>query len=221
MLDSGTFLRTARFLYLQRVKGFTAPEAPHFDPASLPLFTSLLQDARRYLEFGAGGSTLAAASLGVSTLSVESDRFYARVLRRRLPSKAPAEIIDADIGLTGNWGTPVFRTPTPGRVARWRRYVDLPFERLKRLGGPFPSLILIDGRFRRACALESARQSALANQPTTLFFDDYDGREHYHDIERHLGRPQMVGRAAIFSIGSHGPIIVPGAAVELAAADFR
>ena len=220
MLDSNPALRALRFLYLQRVKGFTAPEAPHFDPASLPLFTSLLQGARRYLEFGAGGSTLAAADLGVSTLSVESDRFYARAVRRRLPETSPVDILVADIGLTKQWGAPVFQAPTAGRLARWRRYIDLPFERLKRMGGPFPGLILIDGRFRRACALESARQAALANQPATLFFDDYLGRPHYRDLERQIGCPRMAGRAALFEVGPGGPAI-PESAVEQAAADFR
>ncbi|MGH7024038.1 MAG: hypothetical protein ACREEB_10665 [Caulobacteraceae bacterium] len=220
MIASSSIGRAASFFYLQRFKGFSPPDAPHFDPASTALFKSLLTRARRYLEFGAGGSTVMAAELGVGTLSVESDPFYARAVRRRLPTTAPVKFVVVDIGLTKAWGTPVFQTPTPGRLARWKRYVDLPFERLGALGGPFPDLILVDGRFRRACALESARQAALANQTTTLFFDDYLDRPHYHDIERHLGPPRMAGRAAVFELGRRGggP---PRHLVEEVATDFR
>lgn len=214
-----TMSQRIEFLRIKYIAGFSVPEQPHFDALSTPAFEALLGRARYYLEFGCGGSTLLAARHSVETLSVDSDRHYAAAVRRRLPNGAPCRILDAAIGLTGEWGYPVFTRPTARRLRRWRRYVDLPFEVLAQQPGRFPDLVLIDGRFRRACALESARQARLAGKSTILFFDDYADRPHYHDVERCLGAPRMVGRAAIFELGEGSPI--DAAWVADVATDFR
>lgn len=212
-------LKVIRFLCSKYLTGYGVPEQPHFDPLSTPAFEELLGRARCYLEFGSGGSTLAAARRGVDTLSVDSDRHFAEAVRRRLPPGACCRILDVDIGLTGAWGVPVFKRQTPLRRRRWRRYVDLPFETLAQQPARIPDLVLIDGRFRRACALESARQARHAGKSIILFFDDYADRPYYHEVERHLGPPRMSGRAAIFQIGE-GPQIAASLVAE-AAADYR
>lgn len=207
-----------RFLYLQRVTGFTVPAEPQFDTDSTTAFLELLGRARLYLEFGAGGSTLAAARQGVETLSIESDPWYAAAVRRQLPANGRGRVLAAPVGLTREWGYPVFKRPSPRRLRRWKRYIQLPFEELGR--GAFPDLILVDGRFRRACALQSALQAQRAGRSADLFFDDYAGRAHYHEVERYLGRPRLAGRAAVFSLGGAAPEIPP-AAIEAAIRDCR
>jgi hypothetical protein len=189
----------ASFLYAQRIKGFTAPDRPHMDAPSYERFMAALAGAKLYLEFGSGGSTVEAAKLGIETICIESDRFYAQVIRDKIGATAPIIIIDANIGETEAWGQPIMRTATPERVARWTNYTKLAFEKVKSTG-QFPQLILVDGRFRRACALESARQAGLAEVQTLIFFDDYFDRPHYHSVEAHLGQPERVGRSALFSI---------------------
>lgn len=204
-----------RFLYQQRVAGFSVPAEPQFDPPSTLLFFELLDQARGYLEFGAGGSTFAAARRGIETLSIESDPWFAAAVRQGLPAGARSRVLAAPIGFTREWGYPVFKRPTPARLRRWRRYIEMPFEELAR-GGGFPDLILVDGRFRRACALESARQAHLAGRTATLFFDDYAERTPYHAVEHYLGAPRMAGRAAVFRLGAAA---IPQAAIEEAIRD--
>lgn len=213
-------LSFSRFLYIQRTGKLSVPDEPHFDPESVPAFYALLKPAKRYLEFGTGGSTMVAARMGIDTISVDNDRFFAQSVQRHLPKDAPNRMLPIYIGFTREWGLPLFRKPTPERIARWRRYIDAPFEVLAENPGPFPNLILVDGRFRRACALESARQAQLAGQKTVIFVDDYVRRPTYRDVEQLLGTPRMAGRAAIFEIGPDTKT-VPKSKVDEAIMDCR
>jgi hypothetical protein len=197
----------AGFLYAQRIKGFTAPDRPHMDEPSYERFMDLLRGSKLYLEFGSGGSTVEAAKLCIETICIESDRYYAQIIRDKIGAAAPVTIIDANIGETEAWGQPIMRTATPKRVARWTNYTKLAFEKIHSTG-QFPQLILVDGRFRRACTLESARQAILSQAQTLIFFDDYFDRPHYHSVESHLGQPERVGRSALFAIdGKSRPAI--------------
>jgi hypothetical protein len=191
----------ARWFYMQRVQGFHVADHPHFDGAASRWFMKRLKTSRMYLEFGSGGSTLAAARLGVPTIAVESDPFFARAVERRLPRDAPARIIPVDLGITTEWGRPFFARPTTRRVRRWRRYIEKPFEVIHDSGAGFPDIVLIDGRFRRACALETARQAASLNANTTICVDDYGDRPELESIADFLGQPVMHGRMAVFEVG--------------------
>lgn len=209
----------ARFYYLQRVKGFAVPDEPHFDPASTPEFIARLKQAKSYLEFGSGGSTLLAARLGVPTITLENDRFFARAVQKKLPAGAQHEMIVVHLGVTAEWGKPLFLERTPARLKRWRRYVDAAYDRIAEDGHAFPDLILVDGRFRRACTLEGARRAALAGCNTTICIDDYIGRESYEAVEQYLGKPFLAGRMAIFDVDA-AKVDIPLAVVDEAAADF-
>jgi len=183
----------ARFLYVQRIKGFDPPERPVLDAASVDWLAERLKATKLYLEFGSGGSTLLANRLGVPSVTVESDRYYAAAVRKVLPSPEKALILTPPMGITGEWGMPVF-----GKGRKGPRYVRAPFDEFQ---DGFPDLIFVDGRYRVACVLESARQAARAHRTATVLMDDYERRPHYHVLEEHLGRPERVGRGAIFSVG--------------------
>jgi len=182
-----------RFLYVQRIKGFDPPGAPLLDEESAAWLAERLKSTKLYLEFGSGGSTLLANRLGVPSITVESDRFYAATVRKVLQNPEKALILTPDMGLTGEWGMPVF-----GKERKGPRYVSAPFGELT---DGFPDLIFVDGRYRVACVLESARQAAQAHRAATVLMDDYEYRPHYHVLEQHLGKPGRVGRGATFSIG--------------------
>ena len=184
-----------RFWWRQRVKGFDTPTAPHMDAETVEFLRAEMAKARLYVEYGAGGSTILADRIGVRTISVESDRYYAAAVRKGLAGHS-VTILTPDIGLTGPWGFPVIRRKTARRLKRWRRYLVAPFT-----NGEAPDLILVDGRFRIACALEAARRVRQAGGEATLIIDDYDRRTRYHKVERYLGEPRMVGRAGVFRIG--------------------
>ena len=211
-----------KFLYVQRVTGFKLGPEPHLDPEALLEFRRLLGQSRFYVEFGSGGSTLLAARMGIPTLSIECDRFFAASVRAAVGEMAPVQIVDVLIGITGPWGFPVITRSTLSRRRRWKYYSEAPFQKIANRS-VFPDLVLIDGRFRRACALQTASHAAAVNAAVTIMIDDYfDGRDHYHSVEKFLGEPRKVGRAGIFQIGAQGPKLVPGHAdLDEAAGDFR
>ena len=60
-----------------------------------------------------------------------------------------------------------------------------------------PDTILIDGRFRVACALASLLNLERAS-PCALLVDDYDDRPHYRMLEDFADRVSMQGCMALF-----------------------
>jgi hypothetical protein len=213
-------VRAAQFRLNANLYPFEVPEQPHLDPESAPVFRSLQESAKRYVEFGSGGSTLQAGRIGLDTISVESDPAFARSVRRQMTIGAPVVILDARIGIVGEWGTPVVQRPTPARVRRWRRYVQLPLNAWAERKA-FPDLALVDGRFRRACILEVVRRAVGAKSPVTIFFDDYYDRPGYHAVEPMLGQPKRIGRSAIFEVdGASGTPVIAVGDVEKAMHDL-
>lgn len=198
-------LEIAAFLHTQRIRGFDPPgDEPFMDQESIDRFRQELARASGYLEFGSGGSTVLADQSGVPGVSVESDRFYARAVATRLTGKI--EQICVPAGITKEWGMPLFPSAIKGR-----RYTDAGFGRSE-----FPDFILVDGRWRRACALRSAHEAHKRGKQATLMIDDYLHRPGYRRVEVLLGEPEMVGRSAIFRIGSRS---IPSAAIDEALDD--
>ncbi len=190
----------SKFLFHRHFSGIVAPDEPDMEPELLESLVSLLSTSALYLEFGSGGSTIRAGRAGIPTVSVESDPYFARAMRKATAGFPDVAILYTDIGRTELRGFPLIKRPTPRRIDRWRNYIRRPFEHLSRQGR-FPDLILVDGRFRRACALECARQALLTGATATLLFDDYRDRPNYHRVEPFLGTPLAMGRAALFRIG--------------------
>ena len=199
------------FFFVQRIRGFDTPTAPSLDRETLGRLTKELGHASFYLEFGSGGSTLLADRMGVRGVSVEGDPYYGAVVQKALRG-GTMTVIMPNIGITGPWSCPLLKRPTRRRIARWRGYIQAPFARIEH----FPDLILVDGRFRVACSLQSARQAHASGCRATLILDDYTYRPLYHQVEEYLGKPEIVGRAAVFEIGHQ---VVPEIAVEDALRD--
>ena len=189
-----------RFFYAQRIKGFTIGDQPHFDPASYDYFISKLREARSYLEYGGGGSTVVAAREGKVFKTVDSDPYFLDAVKRKISSlNEPINLsnisfIHADIGLTQAWGTPVFHGRDEKRLQQWRNYPLSPWN----AGDNFsPDLVLVDGRFRVACALASIR-ALQGKSDWELLVDDYEERYFYKEIEKFAILTNMAGRMAIF-----------------------
>ncbi len=218
--DPFSLIRAMRLRWQTR-KGFTVSEAPAFDPETDGWFRQRLKTLSGYIEYGSGSSTILAARQGIRTLSMESDPRYANAVRAALPDEAAVTIFDAGIGLTEYWGYPVATRPTDSRYASWLNYVKQPLEEAERRGW-VPELVLVDGRFRCACALAAAQFIRRTGASSEILFDDYAGRPNYSWIEAYLGEPEMVGRAAIFAVGSlAAPKEILGATIAEAARDFR
>jgi hypothetical protein len=187
----------AGFLYAQRVRGFAVPDEPRFNPDSTPLFRDLLRGCGAYLEYGSGGSTVLAARLGKPFVTVETDPHFLRRVREKVGALRPDQhLLHADIGLTREWGFPVFgKCPTRRELEAWRGYAEEPWRHVDPANGP--DLVLVDGRFRVAAALTSLLH--LRDRPdATLLLDDYLARPHYRTIERFARLVETRDHMALF-----------------------
>lgn len=189
--------RYPAYAALRNRRGFTPPSEPHFDPESTARFNEEIAKASSYVEYGSGGSTVLASKLRIPTVSVENDRRYAVAVREALGPDSPVDLVVVNTGPVLEWGHPVMTRPKALWRLLWLRYVEAPFSRVD----SFPNFILVDGRFRVACALASAREAHDRKQHTILMLDDYDDRPPYHVLERYIGKPDLVGRAAFFELG--------------------
>ena len=120
-------------------------------PEEKGLLEGYLLPGASYLEFGSGGSTFLALEHGVGLCrSVESDPDWLATMRRS-PAIAEAEASGrlafefVDIGPVGEWSIPVNKED----FRSWPSYYLPVWERVE----PAPDVVLIDGRFRAACAL--------------------------------------------------------------------
>ena len=121
-------------------------------PAEAGFLQRHLDRARHYLEFGAGVSTgLASRTRGIESIdTVESSRDFIEgpLLEepgvREALSAGRLKIHQVDIGPTGAWGGPV----DPSTRSRWPDYSSRIFGEVADW-----DLVLVDGRFRVACAL--------------------------------------------------------------------
>lgn len=173
----------------------TRPELtlPEIEAAAL---RAAYGQARVILEYGSGGSTLMAAEMpGKRIFSVESDPDWVARMQAWLSLHPPApgsqvDVIWCDIGPTGAWGHPT-------DMSQHHKFARYPLEVWDREDFVQPDVILVDGRFRTGCALAAAFRS---QAPVKVLIDDYMRRQHYHRVEKFIGRPDMVGRMGVFTV---------------------
>ena len=192
--------RTAKLIASKRIARIDVPDQPHFDAQSTEFFNEVIRQARTYLEYGSGGSTLLAHQYVKHLVSVESDGRFLNAVKRKLSRQklgAETTLMHVNIGITEHWGKPVFTKPTPARLHRWRKYAQAPWTYF-RSKGIEPDLILIDGRFRAACALESLL--GLSNESACIILiDDYVTHQEYREVEEVADLVEMKGRMAVFN----------------------
>ena len=132
---------------------------------------------RFYYEFGSGGSTYKAIHAPNITrvISMESDTSYYISTLPQL-SAPHCERIFVDVGAYNNWGNPAAGVPK-SRYELYFKHIDsVPV---------LPDLVLIDGRWRVACALHIALRCVGAG--TVVLVDDFQRSEYaaildYYDI---------------------------------------
>ena len=166
-----------------------------FGTREADLLRRFYAESRAIVEYGSGGSTVLAATLGKPVVSVESDKAWADRMAETLAAHACASVHYADIGPTRAWGFP----DGAGAAARFHAYALSVWDRPDLVS---PDLVLIDGRFRAACLVATMLR---ATQPITVLFDDYQKRGYYHRVEQFATLEQLVGRMAVFTV-TPGPI---------------
>lgn len=145
-------------------------------PDEWTIFEGLVQRARRYVEFGAGASTVLAAGLVRDwVISFDSSQAWldwvAEDCRERKTRLTPI-LSHVDIGELGDWGFPKDETARE----RWPLYHSSMWQdpRLSEA-----DLYVIDGRFRVACFLQALLH---CGDRAFLVFHDYTSRPYYHAV---------------------------------------
>jgi protein O-GlcNAc transferase len=139
-----------------------------FSKSKKEIFHRLLDQSTAYFEWGCGGSTAIASQFpNLQVMSVESDAEWANRVSEICPN---ATVKHCDIGPTKEFGYPTDDT----KRAQWPEYAE------QWLQTPLsPDVVLIDGRFRVACA---ALICLHPKQVKTICFDDFTDRHQYQVI---------------------------------------
>jgi hypothetical protein len=181
----------------RETKGLIVPAGPepalvdttsNLNAAEQACFVACLETSRHYLEYGSGESTRKAVlqSKLLSITSVESSAHY---LEESLLGEdaifvahqsGRLKFLLPDLGPLGEWGRPI----NSDKMHLWPNYALCPYRQ-----GFRPDLVLIDGRFRVACALVSLLEGTLE---TTLLIHDYMNRKQYHVLEEFIQIEKIV-----------------------------
>lgn len=174
-------------------------DEPFMQPAAIQGLRGLLGEARLMVEYGAGGSTIMAALLGVEVVSVEGDHNFANAVIKAAGDRnlTSVKVLKANFGWTLEWSYPFDRYPSQRNIARWREYVELPW---RVIGVKNPDVILVDGRARKACVAQSVIE-CLARQVTPpIILDDYVGRARYAEVLELVRIVDLWDRTAVLQI---------------------
>lgn len=135
-----------------------------------------LAGAHAVLEYGVGGSTILAAERGVESLyCAETDAAWLDKVREHpavaaMVNAGKATLVHVDIGPIGRWGKP---------KDKWRFYGWPAYARRPWRDGFAPDLVLVDGRFRVSCIMQSLRGGGPG---TKIAVHDFWPRAHYHPV---------------------------------------
>lgn len=194
---SGAAQRKLSFFYEKYITGLSVPSEPRLDEEGLAFLRKQLMNTKVFVEYGSGASTVLAAHLVPTIVSVESDLRFRDLLQKRISSlklKSNVHLLHVDIGFTEDFGYPLVKRQTPERVRRWSEYPKAPWRELDALGVA-PETVFIDGRFRVACALQTLLET---DENCCILVDDYVGRTPYECITRYADLVALHGRMAEF-----------------------
>jgi hypothetical protein len=144
-----------------------------------------------YGEYGCGQSTKwVLFNSSALVYSVDSSQEWVGAVTASAGSTLRLKIKWVDMGQIGDWGLPL------GYEKRdnFADYTDWIWRQDHQ-----PDLILVDGRFRVACFFTSLLR---AKSGASIIFDDYTDRPQYHLVEEIVGKPEVSGRQAIFTVPS-------------------
>lgn len=185
------FKSHARFCLPRSLPSISA-ETTELPQSVIDFLKQNLAPDKVFLEFGSGGSTSITSSLGTKVLSVESDPKYVAAIRN-LPNTIA---IQADFGIVGPYGTPIFYPFRKMRRKWGESYSNLVWNLFPDLNVDF---VLIDGRYRVACALSAILRNHSSDY--YILVDDYVSREEYHIINEFAQLIEVLEkRLAIFQV---------------------
>jgi hypothetical protein len=169
---------------------------PKMSDREIELLNCAAEGKRFAVEFGVGGSTSCLIDAGVEKIfSVESDPVWIeRVVEnpQLLPHVVSGRLTvhHGDIGPTRKWGHPEDRS----RMEDWPRYWRDPW---MQIDAESVDLVVVDGRFRVACALNAVLQG---NRDQTIVVHDFWNRPKYEVLLQYLNCACRVDTLAVFFV---------------------
>jgi hypothetical protein len=167
------------------------------NPKEQKLFDNTIRNSLHYLEFGMGGSTLRVIQNSKARIySVDSSRDYIVEMRKYFIIKFSVLIrrmfiFYVDIGRTKQWGYPL------GLISKdlFPNYSSLVYKKIKKSK---IDTVLVDGRFRVACALKTIIE-CYSNEVLNIMIHDFD-REEYQILHRYLEEVERADTLSLFHI---------------------
>ena len=156
-------------------------------------FSLILTKCKKYLEFGVGGSTLLAYTTQniKKIISVDSDINWINEIKKnkKIKNDENKKIIFEyiDIGEISNLGYPKIKTE------KIFNYSNQVFKKYKNEY----DLVLIDGRFRVACALQVILN---CKKDIKILIHDFNDRPSYHILYKYLDVIYSINNLVLFSI---------------------
>lgn len=151
-------------------------------------FIKKLKKSKFYFEFGSGSSTLLADSLKKKFVSIELDKSFFNLMKKKLKNK---DIYYINIGPVGE-----FSYPLVAKKKNILSYISSINKYFKKKN--YPDFVLIDGRFRVACCLNLFLLIKKKRKKITILIDDYKKRD-YYKILKNFFYIKNVGRMALLN----------------------
>lgn len=141
---------------------------PHLTPRDYEIYKRYISSSKYYFEYGSGGSTYEAAMIPTieNIYSVESDINWINTIQSKLTDKKNITFFYIDLKSNGNWGNP---GPKCSK-SEYKKYSDA----IYLVDKSKIDTVLIDGRFRVACALK-----CLILENAVILIDDFLNRPYY------------------------------------------
>ena len=163
--------------------------------SEIALFTSVMRCANRYVEFGSGGSTVLAHSMGcASIVTVDSSLAWLEKVKKAcaLDGKTQIKMIHVDIGAVKDLGYP----KDDSNKEHWDIYHSEPWT-----DGDvaFADTYLIDGRFRVACVIQTALRCP---RHAIVMVHDFANRPYYHCILEVMREIARTDNLSVFQVRS-------------------
>jgi hypothetical protein len=156
----------------------------------------LYRNGGAYLEYGSGGSTIAALNSPSisSVISVDTSADWLNKIIENISSDCLKKFTAChiEVGVLMAWGRP----KSESHIKNWKNYIYKPWF-IQKSKGISPNLVLIDGRFRIACFYASV---FFSKPGTKILIDDYVDRTNYHQVEKILPITNLYGRLAEFTV---------------------
>lgn len=115
---------------------------PSMSDNEILLLQKYCSQSKSYFEYGMGGSTYFCRHIP-SIIAIDSDKNWINKVQTYIPH---GQFHHIDIGKVGAWGNPI----QPFNITNWPSYPMA----IQTYGNKNIDLVLIDGRFRVACALQ-------------------------------------------------------------------